>query len=66
MLGTIDSPEIGFDHVLSELQTAAKNGRHIHHLILMPFLMTAGNHVIVDRAGNQPDSWKSRLENAGY
>ena len=66
MLGTIDSPEIGFDHVLSELQTAAKNGCHIHHLILMPFLMTAGNHVIVDMAGNQPDSWKSRLESAGY
>ncbi len=66
MLGTIDSPEIGFDHVIADLQRAAESGRRIRHITLMPFLMTAGNHAVVDMAGSQPDSWKSRLENAGY
>jgi len=66
LLGTIDSPEIGFDHVLSELQDAEKHHQGIQHLTLMPLLITAGNHVSVDMAGDQPDSWKSRLEKAGY
>jgi sirohydrochlorin cobaltochelatase len=66
LLGTIDSPEIGFDHVLSDLQKAAEKGRCFRHLLLMPFLMIAGNHAVVDMAGSQPDSWKSRLESTGY
>ncbi|MGN0363323.1 MAG: sirohydrochlorin cobaltochelatase [Bilifractor sp.] len=66
LLGTIDSPEIGFDHVVSRLQEEARQHGKFRRITLMPLLITAGNHVAVDMAGDQPDSWKSRLEHAGY
>lgn len=34
-------------------------------VILAPLLLTAGTHVREDIAGDNPDSWKSRLEGAG-
>ncbi|MGC4019885.1 MAG: sirohydrochlorin cobaltochelatase, partial [Muricomes sp.] len=34
-------------------------------VILMPFLIVAGDHAKNDMIGNE-DSWKSQLEDAGY
>ena len=33
--------------------------------VLVPLLLTAGTHVGEDIAGSGPESWKSRLEEAG-
>ncbi len=33
---------------------------------LAPFMIVAGNHVINDMAGDEADSWKNRMEEAGY
>ena len=33
---------------------------------MQPFMVVAGDHAIHDMAGPEPDSWKSRLEKAGY
>ena len=33
---------------------------------LRPLLLTAGEHARNDMAGDHPDSWKSRLEAAGF
>ena len=33
---------------------------------LSPFMLVAGDHAVHDMAGEEPDSWKSRLELEGY
>lgn len=33
---------------------------------LAPFMIVAGDHATNDMAGDEPDSWKSRLADAGY
>ena len=33
---------------------------------LAPFMVVAGDHAINDMAGEEEDSWKSRLEAEGY
>jgi len=33
---------------------------------LIPFMLTAGDHTQNDMAGKDPDSWQSRLTNAGF
>lgn len=38
----------------------------IRQVMLMPFMIVAGDHARNDLAGTQPDSWKSRLEAAGF
>lgn len=38
----------------------------IKRVRLQPFMVVAGDHAIHDMAGPEPDSWKSRLEKAGY
>ena len=35
-------------------------------VLLAPLLLAGGVHVCRDMAGNEPDSWKSRLEAAGF
>jgi len=35
-------------------------------ILLMPLMLTAGNHARRDMAGNAPDSWKSILESRGF
>lgn len=35
-------------------------------LVLTPFMIVSGHHVIEDMAGNRETSWKSRLESAGF
>ena len=35
-------------------------------VVLAPLMVVAGDHARNDMAGAGPDSWKSRLESAGY
>ena len=50
--------EPSFDPVLPELR-----GKRVR---LVPFMLVAGDHALNDMAGDGPESWKSRLEAAGY
>jgi len=39
---------------------------NIKKVLLMPFLLVAGNHVEHDMSGQQESSWKNKIANAGY
>ncbi|MBQ9321011.1 MAG: sirohydrochlorin cobaltochelatase [Eubacterium sp.] len=41
-------------------------GKGYRHVILRPLMVVAGDHACNDMAGEEPDSWKSILETAGY
>ena len=38
----------------------------VKEIRLAPFMVVAGDHAINDMAGEEEDSWKSRLEAEGY
>ena len=40
--------------------------RHIRTITIAPFMIVTGRHALHDLAGDHPDSWKSRLEQAGF
>ena len=50
-----------FEDALAELK---KN--QIQKVILMPFMLVAGDHALNDMAGPEEDSWQSQLTEAGY
>ncbi|NCB76251.1 MAG: sirohydrochlorin cobaltochelatase [Negativicutes bacterium] len=50
-----------FEDALAELK---KN--QVKKVILMPFMLVAGDHVQNDMAGDEPDSWKNLLEKDGF
>lgn len=59
LVGTVESfPE--FNNVMARLEISGKK-----KAVLMPFMLVAGDHAKNDMAGEE-DSWKSRLEEAGY
>lgn len=59
LVGTIDSfPDL--HNVRTKLEISGKR-----KVVLMPFMLTAGNHAKKDMAGEE-DSWKSELEAEGY
>lgn len=51
----------GFEDVLSQLRADGRGS-----VLLAPFMLVAGDHARNDMAGADPDSWKSRLEAAGF
>ncbi len=51
----------GADDVLAQLK---KDGRK--EVLIAPLMLVAGDHALHDMAGEDPDSWKSRLEAAGF
>lgn len=59
MIGSLRGPVI-FHDVLSALKE-----REIRHVVLMPFMALAGNHVIKDMCGNSSTAWESRLLKEG-
>lgn len=60
VVGTVEGfPEI--DEVLKKLKE-----RNAGKLLLMPFMIVAGDHAKNDMAGEEEDSWKSILEKEGY
>lgn len=50
----------GFAEVLAQLQADG-----VTRVQLAPFMLVAGDHALNDMAGEEPDSWKSRLAAAG-
>ncbi len=40
--------------------------RDVQKVYLVPFMAVAGDHAVNDMAGDEPDSWKSVLEQEGY
>lgn len=60
IVGTIEG-EKDLEAVLEELRTI-----EAERILLRPLMLVAGDHVIHDIASDEGDSWKSRLERAGY
>ncbi len=59
LVGTVESfPEL--KNVMAKLEIAEKK-----KIVLMPFMLVAGDHAKNDMAGEE-DSWKTELEDAGY
>lgn len=50
-----------FGDALSWLRSGAGT-----QVLLMPFMLVAGDHALNDMAGEEPDSWRGQLESAGY
>ena len=60
LVGTVEGWP-GIEEILQELKELAVPKVH-----LVPMMVVAGDHACNDMAGQEPDSWKSRLEAAGY
>ncbi len=59
-VGTVEGwPEL--DQVLEQLKRT-----EYRQVRLVPLMLVAGDHAVNDMAGEAPESWKSRLEAAGY
>lgn len=58
IVGTI---EVGIDPIITELEAGG-----YEDVVLMPFLLVAGEHVQNDIFGDDNHSWKSRLISSGY
>jgi sirohydrochlorin cobaltochelatase len=59
-VGTVEgAPSI--DEVLADLEAGG-----YEKVWLRPFMSVAGDHAKNDMAGDEPDSWKSTLTEAGY
>lgn len=65
----------GFAHIhvatvegFPELATVIKHLKadHIQKVTLMPFMLVAGDHARNDMAGDEPQSWKTILQNEGF
>lgn len=59
-VGTVEGfPEL--DYICKRLKA-----HNVRKVWLAPFMIVAGDHAQNDLAGDEPDSWKSQLEAAGY
>jgi sirohydrochlorin cobaltochelatase len=59
-VGTVEGYP-AFEDVLLKLKAA-----QIEEVVLMPFMLVAGEHVHHDLAGSHDDSWKTVLEKEGF
>ncbi|PIF02224.1 MAG: sirohydrochlorin cobaltochelatase [Draconibacterium sp.] len=59
-LGTVEGYP-GLDKIISGLKA-----KKVKTVWLQPFMSVAGDHAQNDMAGDEPDSWKSQLETAGF
>lgn len=59
-LGTVEA-----DPTLAEIEERLQDGK-IKRVVLMPYMLVAGDHAQNDLAGDEDDSWKSQLQKAGY
>lgn len=57
LMGTI---EAGVEVIIKKLE-----GKKVSEVLLMPFLLVAGDHVLNDISSDHADSWKSLLSKAG-
>lgn len=60
-IGTVEGyPEL--ENVMRDLAALPQ----LRKVYLVPFMVVAGDHALNDMAGDEDDSWKCRLEAAGY
>ncbi len=59
-IATVEA-EPSLDDVLAELKL-----RNCRRVSTVPLMLVAGDHALNDMAGNDPQSWRSRLEAAGF
>ncbi len=59
-IGTVEA-EPSVQDVLAKIQTG-----NYRRVVLRPMMIVAGDHANNDMAGDDPDSWKSIFEDAGY
>lgn len=59
-VGTVE----GFPHL--DYVLARLDAHEVTRVHLAPLMLVAGDHAINDLAGDEDDSWKSRLESEGY
>lgn len=59
-VGTVEGYP-SYDDVLAQL-----NASGIKNVVMYPFMIVAGDHATNDMAGDEEDSWKTMLEEAGY
>jgi sirohydrochlorin cobaltochelatase len=59
-VGTVEA-EPSLDDIIPKL-----NPREIKKVVLLPFMIVAGDHANNDMAGDDEDSWKSILEGRGF
>ena len=60
VIGTIEATP-SYDDVVEGLKKL-----EVSNVILVPFLVVAGDHAVNDIAGDQEDSWKNRLSQEGF
>jgi sirohydrochlorin cobaltochelatase len=60
LIGTVEAPG-QFDTLIDAIRK-----RGATKVVLSPLMVVAGDHALHDMAGESPDSWKSRLEQAGF
>ena len=60
-IGTVEATP-SLEDVIEEI----KNTGGITRVVLSPLMIVAGDHANNDMAGDEPDSWKSILEDEGY
>lgn len=60
LVGTVEGWP-AFEDVLAQLK--ARDGKQVH---LVPLMLVAGDHAMNDMAGEEADSWASRLAAEGY
>lgn len=59
-IGTVEADPT-LDDLIEILQT-----KNINSVVLMPYMLVAGDHAQNDLAGDDEDSWKSQLEKEGF
>lgn len=64
-IGCMDG-DFTIEKVFDYLQTSCKKGDCAETIWLMPLLSIIGKHALHDMAGEHEDSWKRRVQNAGY
>ena len=60
LVGTVEGWP-AFEDVLAQVKV--QDGKTVH---LVPLMLVAGDHALNDMAGEDPDSWRSRLEAEGF
>lgn len=60
VLGTVEGYP-AFEEMKKQLEASGKK-----KVVLQPLMIVAGDHAKNDMAGDEKDSWKTRLEKAGY
>ena len=53
------------DYRVSKVEFYLNKTENFKNIVLVPFMVVAGDHAVNDMAGDDDDSWKSVMENVG-